>query len=122
MLPNSDCLLVRHHPDNAANPGHGVHLLMPDQELGGGSSLDGSHGGLLAVAAKFGVVLVGGEKCLNIIRTEDVEDQDKISSKQERTQENSNFDKKVCLFCPMLVKCNYKFFIVAVGDLVNLFV
>ena len=61
------------------------------------------------MAAKFGVVLVGGEKCLNIIRTEDVEEQDKISSKQERTQENSNFDKKVCVFCLMLVKCNYKF-------------
>ena len=47
------------------------------------------------MAGKLGVVLVGGDRCLNIIRTEDVEHQDKVSTKQERTQENSSFDKKV---------------------------
>ena len=52
------------------------------------------------MAAKFGVVLVGGDRCLNIVRTEDVEHQDKISNKQERNQENASFDKKVVIPMP----------------------
>ena len=50
----------------------------------------------MAVAAKFGLVLVGGHKCLNIIKTEDVEQQDKICTNQEREKKNTYFDKKVC--------------------------
>ena len=50
----------------------------------------------MAVAAKFGLVLVGGQNCLNIIKTEDVEQQDKICTNQEREKKNSSFDKKVC--------------------------
>ena len=71
--------------------------LFPQIQLGEESSLDGSHGGLVAVAAKFGLVLVGGHKCLNIIKTEDVEQQDKICTNQEREKKNSSFDKKVCV-------------------------
>ena len=55
--------------------------------------MDGSHGGLLAVVPKAGVVLVGGEKCVYVVRTEDVENQDKISNKVERGQENSTMNK-----------------------------
>ena len=50
---------------------------------------------MVAVAAKFGLVLVGGHKCLNIIKTEDVEQQDKICTNQEREKKNTAFDKKV---------------------------
>ena len=52
--------------------------------MGSRSSLDGSHGGLLAVVPKAGVVLVGGDKCVYVVRTEDVENQDKICNKVER--------------------------------------
>ena len=55
--------------------------------------MDGSHGGLLAVVPKAGVVLVGGEKCVYVVRTEDVENQDKICNKVERSQENSTMNK-----------------------------
>ena len=51
----------------------------------------------MAVAGKFGLVLVGGHNCLNIIKTEDVEQQDKICTNQEREKKNSSFDKKVCV-------------------------
>ena len=50
----------------------------------------------MAVAGKFGLVLVGGHNCLNIIKTEDVEQQDKICTNQEREKKNISFDKKVC--------------------------
>ena len=50
----------------------------------------------MAVAAKFGLVLVAGPRCLNIIKTEDVEQQDKICTNQEREKKNNSFDKKVC--------------------------
>ena len=43
---------------------------------------------------------MGGDTCLYIIRTEDVEQQDKVSTKQERTQENTSFDKKVEISLP----------------------
>ena len=61
--------------------------------MGTRSSLDGSHGGLLAVVPKAGVVLVGGDKCVYVVRTEDVENQDKICNKVERGQENSTMNK-----------------------------
>ena len=48
------------------------------------------------MAAKFGLVLVGGQNCLNIIKTEDVEQQDKVCTNQEREKKNNSFDKKVC--------------------------
>ena len=51
---------------------------------------------MVAVAGKFGLVLVGGHNCLNIIKTEDVEQQDKICTNQEREKKNISFDKKVC--------------------------
>ena len=61
--------------------------------LGDKESLSGSHGGLLAVVPKAGVVLVAGHKCVYVVKTKDVEDQDKICNKQERAVENSNISK-----------------------------
>ena len=34
-------------------------------------------------------MLVGGDKCVHVVKTEDVENQDKTCNKQERAQENS---------------------------------
>ena len=42
---------------------------------------------------KAGIVLVGGDQCVHLVRTEDVENQDKICNKQERAQENSAVPK-----------------------------
>ena len=61
--------------------------------LGGKSKLDGSHGGLLAVVPRAGIVLVGGDKCVHVVRTGDVENQDKTCNKQERAQENTAVPK-----------------------------
>ena len=61
--------------------------------LGGKSKLDGSHGGLLAVVPRAGLVLVGGDKCVHVVRTADVENQDKTCNKLERAQENSAVSK-----------------------------
>ena len=61
--------------------------------LGGKSKLDGSQGGLLAVVPRAGIVLVGGDKCVHVVRTADVEQQDRVCSKQERAQENSTVSK-----------------------------
>ena len=62
--------------------------------LGGKIKLDGSHGGL-AVVPRAGLVLVGGDKCVHVVRTADVENQDKICNKQERAQENSAVSKVI---------------------------
>ena len=42
---------------------------------------------------RAGIVLVGGDHCVHLVRTEDVESQDKICNKQERAQENSAVPK-----------------------------
>ena len=47
----------------------------------------------MAVVPKAGIVLVGGDQCVHLVRTEDVENQDKICNKQERAQENSAVQK-----------------------------
>ena len=47
----------------------------------------------MAVVTKAGIVLVGGDQCVHLVRTEDVENQDKICNKQERAQENSAVQK-----------------------------
>ena len=64
--------------------------------LGGKEKLTGKHGGLLAVAAKAGVVLVGGHRCVYIVKTDDIENQDKIANKQERAIENPDVNKVRC--------------------------
>ena len=61
--------------------------------LGDKEKLSGRHGGLLAVAARSGVVLVGGHRCVYIVKTEDIENQDKTCNKQERATENPNVNK-----------------------------
>ena len=38
-------------------------------------------------------MLVAGHKCVYVVKTKDVEDQDKICNKQERAVENSNLPK-----------------------------
>ena len=70
-------------------------LVVCQVRLGGKSKLDGSQGGLLAVVPKAGLVLVGGDKCVHVVRTADVEGQDKTCSKQERAQENSAVAKVI---------------------------
>ena len=70
-------------------------LVVCQVRLGGKSKLDGSHGGLLAVVPMAGLVLVGGDKCVHVVRTADVESQDKTCSKQERAQENSAVAKVI---------------------------
>ena len=47
----------------------------------------------MAVVPKAGIVLVSGDQCVHLVRTEDVENQDKICNKQERAQENSAVPK-----------------------------
>ena len=47
----------------------------------------------MAVVPKAGIVLVGGDQCVHLVRTEDVENQDKICNKQERAQENATVPK-----------------------------
>ena len=42
---------------------------------------------------RAGIVLVGGDKCVHVVRTADVEQQDRVCSKQERAQENSTVSK-----------------------------
>ena len=44
---------------------------------------------------KAGLVLVGGDKCVHVVRTADVENQDKTCNKQERAQENSTVSKVI---------------------------
>ena len=39
------------------------------------------------------MVLVGGHKCVYIVKTVDIEDQDKNANKQERSNENPNVNK-----------------------------
>ena len=63
--------------------------------LDGKSKLDGSHGGLLAVVPRAGIVLVGGDKCVHVVRTGDVENQDKTCNKQDRAQENPAVSKVI---------------------------
>ena len=47
----------------------------------------------MAVVPRAGLVLVGGDKCVHVVRTADVENQDKTCNKQERAQENSAVSK-----------------------------
>ena len=61
--------------------------------LGDKTELSGRHGGLVAVAGRSGLVLVAGVKCVYIVKTQDIEQQDKISNKQERAVENTSVNK-----------------------------
>ena len=44
---------------------------------------------------RAGLVLVGGDKCVHVVRTADVENQDKTCTKQERALENSTVSKVI---------------------------
>ena len=60
--------------------------------IGQNVKLSGKHGGLLAVVSKIGYLLIGGDSCVHVVKTEDVENQDKICNKQERAVENTGFN------------------------------